>query len=75
MTVNEDYEWFISELDTSSFKGKYIAIWNRMVVGVGENAVEVERLAKHYHGSDCSPLITYIPTDEQNDCVTGFSIN
>ncbi len=61
----EDFKWFTSgEVDTISFKGKYIAIWKKQIVGSGESAVEVERLAKAYCGENCTPAIVYIPEKE-----------
>lgn len=61
----EDFKWFTSgEVDTSSFKGQYIAIWKKQIVGHAESAVEVERLAKAYCGENCTPAIVYIPEKE-----------
>ncbi len=61
----EDFKWYTSgNVDTSSFKGKYIAIWKKQIVGSGNTAIEVERLAKAYCGSQCKPAIIYIPEDE-----------
>ncbi|MGN6347282.1 MAG: DUF5678 domain-containing protein [Candidatus Nitrosocosmicus sp.] len=62
--LKDDFNWFVNELDTTSYQGKYIAIWNKHVVGVGDNAVEVDRQAKEKHGKCCNPAITYIPRDE-----------
>jgi len=61
----EDFKWYTSgNVDTSSFKGKYVAIWKKQIVGSGDTAMEVERLAKAYCGSTCKPAIIYIPEDE-----------
>jgi len=63
---SEDYKWFTSgQLDTSSFKGQYIAIWKKQVIGTGSTAEEVERLAKGLFSEDCKPAIIYIPKDEE----------
>jgi len=63
----EDFKWFTSgKVDTRSFKGKYIAIWKKQIVGSGKTAIEVERLAKAYYGSKCKPAIVYIPEDENS---------
>ena len=61
----EDFKWFTSgKVDTRSFKGKYIAIWKKQIVGSGNTAIEVERLAKSNCGPQCKPAIIYIPEDE-----------
>lgn len=63
----EDFKWFTSgDVDTRSFKGQYIAIWKKQIVGSGKTALEVERLAKAYYGSKCKPAIVYIPEDENS---------
>ena len=63
--IAEDFKWFTSgELDTSSFKGKYIAIWKKQVVASGDNAIEAETLAKAYCGEDCRPAVVFIPETE-----------
>ena len=64
--IREDFKWFTSgELDTSSFKGKYIAIWKRQVVASGDDATEVENVAKGYCGQDSRPAIVFIPETEE----------
>ncbi len=61
----EDYNWFISgEVDVSSYRGKYIAIWKKQIVANGDTAIEVERLAKFYHGENSKPAIVYVPKKE-----------
>lgn len=63
----EDFEWFTSgKVDTKSFRGKYIAIWKKQIVGSGDTALEVERLAKAYYGEDCRPAIVYVPVEEDS---------
>ncbi len=60
-----DFDWFASgELDTSAFKGKYIAIWKKEVVGSGDSAIEAERLAKANRGQDCNPLSIFVPVED-----------
>jgi hypothetical protein len=63
--IEDDFKWFTSgELDTSSFKGKYIAIWKKQVVASGDDATEVENIAKWYCGKESRPAVVYIPEDE-----------
>jgi Family of unknown function (DUF5678) len=63
--IEEDFEWYCSgQLNTNSFKGKYIAIWRKQIVGSGETATETERLAKAYFGENCRPAIVYVPEDD-----------
>lgn len=65
--INEDYEWYASgQLDTSSFKGQYIAIWRKQVVGSGETPLEAERLAKARFGEECTPALVYVPEDSDS---------
>ncbi len=60
----QDFKWFASgEVDTSSYKGQYIAIWMKRIVGSGATAVEAERVAKA-HYEDSRPAVVYIPEDE-----------
>jgi hypothetical protein len=62
----DDFEWFASgELDSSAFRGKYIAIWRREVVGSGDSAIEAERLARANRGQDCKPLTVFVPQEEE----------
>jgi hypothetical protein len=65
--ISEDFKWFTSgELDTSSFKGRYIAIWKKQVVASGNDALEVENIAKAYYGEGCRPAIVYISEDDNS---------
>jgi hypothetical protein len=65
--INEDFEWFTSgQVDVSGYRSKYIAIWKKQIVGSGDTALEVERLAKAYHGESCRPSIIYIPENEDS---------
>jgi hypothetical protein len=61
----EDYNWFVSgQVDVSSYRGKYIAIWKKQIVANGDTAVEVERVARYYHGENCKPAIVFVPNKE-----------
>ena len=62
--TKEDFDWYVSgQVNTDSFRGKYIAIWRKQIIGEGETATEVERIAKAYYGDECRPAIIYIPED------------
>jgi Family of unknown function (DUF5678) len=59
-SIKEDFDWFTSgHLDTDSFKGQYIAIWKKQIVGTGKTPLEAETLAKAYYGDDCRPTVIY----------------
>jgi hypothetical protein len=62
--IKEDFEWFASgQLNVKDYKGKYIAVWRKQIVGSGATAVEAERIAQ-YNFPDCRPAIVYVPEDE-----------
>lgn len=64
--VKEDFDWFASgQVNTDSYKGQYIAIWRKMIVGNGSTAIEAERIAKFHYGEDCRPAIVYVAEDEE----------
>lgn len=61
----EDFNWFTSgKIEIESFRGQYIAIWKKQIVGNGRTALEAELLAKARFGNDCRPAVVYIPEDE-----------
>lgn len=65
--IKEDYEWFTSgQVEIDSYKGKYIAIWRKQIVGDGETAVEAERIARAHYGNECRPAIVYISENEDS---------
>ena len=68
--TKEDFDWFTSgQVETESFKGLYIAIWKKQIVGSGETPLEAERIAKAYHGDDCRPAVVYISNDDEVDTI------
>ena len=63
--IDEDFNWFASgQVEIESYRGKYIAIWRKQIVGSGDTAVEAERIARAYFGKDCRPAIVYVPEDD-----------
>jgi|Deesub1362A_J573_1020465.scaffolds.fasta_scaffold16708_2 recombinational DNA repair ATPase RecF len=46
------------------YAGKYLAIWDNQVVGVGDNAWEARRAAERWQPG-IVPLVTYIPTEKE----------
>jgi hypothetical protein len=66
--IKEDFDWFTSgQVETDSYKGKYIAIWRKQIVGDGATALEAERIARAHYGKDCRPAVVYVP--ENNDSI------
>jgi len=62
--TGSDLEWFASEAyNMSQYRGQYIAIWNRAVIGSGKSASEAYDAAKR-RNREAEPAITYIPEHE-----------
>jgi hypothetical protein len=63
--INEDFRWFTSgEVDTHDYKGQFIAISRKQIVGYGESPLEAELMAKAIFGENCRPATAYIPENE-----------
>ncbi len=59
-----DLEWFASEESAlQRFRGKYVAIRERKVIGWGSTPIEAYRMAKHAN-PNAEPAITFIPETE-----------
>jgi hypothetical protein len=60
----DDFNWFFSEdLDLSSYRGKYVAVYGKRIIGWGETSVEAYNMAKAFN-SQSEPAITYIAESE-----------
>src|SRR5208337_5300003 len=60
----DDFDWFVSsDLDLSSYRGKYIAVCDKQIIGVGETSLEAEQMAKAKNPTG-KPALTYIPESE-----------
>jgi hypothetical protein len=63
--IEEDFRWFTSgELDTRDYKGQFIAVWRKQIVGYGESPSEAELMARANFGQNCRPATVYIPENE-----------
>jgi len=62
--MSEEFEWYVgSPEELERYKGKYVAIVSKEVVGSGKTADEAYREAlKKY--PDSRPLLVFIPEDE-----------
>lgn len=60
----DDFNWFISEdLDLNGYRGKYVAVYGKQIIGWGETSVEAYNMAKGFNRQS-EPSITYIPESE-----------
>jgi hypothetical protein len=68
--IKEDFDWFSSgQVNTDVYKGQYIAIWKKRIVGNGNTPLETERIAKFHCGENCRPAIVYIQKDDEVDTI------
>ena len=67
--VADDFDWFVSS-DLSDYRGKYIAVYDKQIIGVGETSLEAEQKAKIANPA-AKPALTYIP--ETEDVVFWYS--
>jgi hypothetical protein len=63
---SSDFEWFASgNADSSKFKGRYVAVYNKQVIGWGETSKEAYDMAKKAE-PHAEPALAYIPENEDS---------
>lgn len=61
-----DFEWFTSaELDLKSYRGRYIAVFDKQIVGWGKTSKEAYDMAKGLY-PNTEPALTYVPEEEDS---------
>jgi hypothetical protein len=64
--IESDLDWFASgEADTERFKGMYIAIRNKEILGWGASSQEAYKMAKSKR-PELDPAVTYVPETEDS---------
>ena len=59
-----DFDWFISSnLDLDNYRGKYIAVYDKQIIGWGDTSSEALNMAKATN-PESQPALTFIPESE-----------
>ena len=61
---DDDFNWFVSSnLDLSSYRGKYLAIYDKKIIGSSDTSREALNMAKSVNPQS-EPALTFIPESE-----------